>query len=297
MAINSLQAIINGETISLTLNNSTGKYEATVTAPSKSSYKKTGHYYPVTVIATDMAGNTTTVDSSDSTLGTNLRLKVIEKIAPSISIIAPTDSQLMTNNKPTITWIVIDDDSGVDANTIGITIDNGTKITSGITKTETTNGYSCSYTPESALSDGSHTIKFDASDNDGNAATQKSVSFKVDTVPPTLNVTAPAEEFITNSSSCRVSGTTNDVTSSPVTVTVNGSSVTVNSDGTFSTTINLAEGENTITVVATDYAGKSTTVNRKVILDTVPPIIKGITITPNPVDAGKTYIISIEVED
>lgn len=302
MAVKTVQAIINGVTTTLTLNSATGKYEATITAPSKSSYTKEGHYYPVTVKATDDAGNVTTVDATHATLGESLRLQVKEKVAPVIAVTAPTASQMLTNNKPTITWKVTDDDSGVNPDTIGITIDSGSKITSGITKTAITGGYECSYTPGTALADGSHTIKFDASDHDGNAATQKSVTFKVDTVPPTLSVTAPANGLVTNKAACNVTGTTNDVTSSPVTLTIklnNGTAgaVTVNDDGSFSKALTLAAGVNTITVVAKDAAGKTTTVTRSVTLDTGAPVIHSVTLTPNPVDAGKTYIISVEVTD
>lgn len=59
----------------------------------------------------------------------------------------------------------------------------------------------------------------------------------------------------------------------------------------------LAAGTNTITVVAKDGAGKTTTVTRTVTLDTAAPVIKSVTLTPNPVDAGKTFIISVEVTD
>lgn len=303
MAVKTVQAIINGVTTTLTLNSSTGKYEATITAPSKSSYTLAGHYYPVTVKATDDAGNTTTKDATDSTLGSSLQLKVKEKVAPVITITAPTSGAYIANNKPTITWKVTDDDSGVNPSTIGITIDSGSKVTGeSITKTAITGGYQCSYTPTSALSDGSHTIKIDASDYDGNAATQKSVTFKVDTVPPTLSITAPTDGLITNNSAVTVTGTTNDATSSPVTVTIklnsgSAQSVTVNADGTFSKALTLVEGQNTITVVATDTAGKKTTVTRTVTLDTGAPVIQSVTITPNPVDAGKTYVISVEVTD
>lgn len=61
MSVKTVQAIINGQTYELTLNSSTGKYEATITAPSTSSYPLEGHYYPVTIKATDGAGKTTTV--------------------------------------------------------------------------------------------------------------------------------------------------------------------------------------------------------------------------------------------
>ena len=297
MAVKTVIAKINGQSYTLTLNSSTGKYEATITAPSKSSYTQDGHYYPVTVVATDTAGNSVTKDAADATLGTSLQLKVKEKVAPTISITAPTAGATITNNKPAVTWTVADDDSGVDPATISIKIDSGTAITSGITKTVSGKGYTCTYTPTEALADGSHTITVIASDYDGNAASAKTVTFKVDTVPPTLSITSPAEGLITNNATLTVAGTTNDVTSSPVTLTVNGTAVTVGSDGTFSTKITLTNGSNTIAIVATDSAGKSTTVTRHVTLDTAPPVIKAVSITPNPVDAGKTFVISVEVTD
>lgn len=304
MAVKTVQAIINGVTTTLTLNSSTGKYEATITVPSKSSYTiNDGHYYPVTVKATDVAGNTTTKTDSDTTLGVSLKLKVKEKVAPAITITSPTAGSYITNNKPTIKWKVTDADSGVNPATIGITIDSGSKVTGdSITKTAVTGGYECTYTPTTALADGSHTIKIDASDFDGNAATQKTVTFKIDTVPPTLSITAPADKLVTNKTAVTVTGTTNDATSSPVTVTVKLNSgtaetVTVGSDGTFSKALTLVTGTNTITVVAKDSAGKTTTVTRTVTVDTTAPVIKSVTINPNPVDCGKTYVISVEVTD
>ena len=303
MAVKTVQAIINGVTTTLTYNSTSKKYEATITAPSTSSYNNNdGHYYPVTVKATDEAGNTTTKNDTDATLGASLKLQVKEKVAPIITITYPTASALITNNKPTITWKVTDDDSGVNSGSIKVTIDTGAAITAGIIKTAVTGGYECTYTPTTALADGSHTIKIDASDNDGNAATQKTVTFKVDTVPPTLSVTAPVAGLITNKAACTVTGTTNDITSSPVTVTIklnsgSAEAVTVGADGSFSKSLTLASGNNTITIVATDSAGKSSTVTRTVTLDTTAPTIKSVTLTPNPGDAGKTYVISVEVTD
>lgn len=303
MSVKTVQAIVNGQTVNLSYNSSTGRYEATITAPGKSSYSQSGHYYGVTVRATDDANNTATVDASHSTLGGSLQLKVKERVAPVIAITYPTASALITNNKPGITWTVTDDDSGVNPSTIGVTIDSGSKITGdSISKTAISGGYKCTYTPDTALADGSHTIKIDASDYDGNAASQKSVTFKIDTVPPTLSVTSPVDGFVTNQAACNVQGTTNDLTSSPVSVTVklnngNAEAATVASNGSWSKVVTLVEGSNTITIVATDSAGKSTTVTRTVKLDTKAPAIKDVTMTPNPVDAGKTFVISVEVTD
>lgn len=302
MSVARAQAIVNGQTIDLQKNTQTGKWEATVTAPSKSSYTKEGHYYGVVLKAWDDAGNMSTVDVTDTELGASLKLIVKEKVAPVITITYPTASATITNNKPVIKWKVMDDDSGVDPDTIGITIDSGSKITSGITKTAVTGGYECSYTPGTALPDGSHTIKINASDFDGNAATQKSVTFKVDTVAPVLSVSSPDDNLVTNNASCTVSGTTNDVTSSPCKVTVKLNSgtaenVTVNADGTFSKALTLTQGTNTIVIVSTDSAGKSTTVTRTVILDTGAPRFISAVMNPNPVDCGKTFVISVDIAD
>lgn len=303
MAVKTVQAIINGTTTTLTLNSSTGLYEGNVTAPNKSSYNvNSGHYYPVTIKATDDAGNTTTVNDTDSSLGSSLKLTVKEKTAPVITITSPTESAKLTNNKPTIQWKVTDADSGVNPGTIGITIDSGSKITSGITKTAITNGYQCSYAVSTALSDGSHTIKINASDYDGNVATQKTVNFSVDTVPPTLSVTSPANNLITNSQTITVAGTTNDATSSPVTLTMKLNSgtavtVTVGSNGAFSKSMTLAEGTNTIVITAKDSAGKTSSITRTVTYDADAPVISEVSVTPNPASTGDILSISVKVTD
>lgn len=302
MAIKTVQAIINGQTYNLTFSSSTGKYEATITAPNKTSYTQPNHYYDVTVKATDDAGNVTTKNSSDAVLGDSLKLYVKEKIAPTQSITYPTAGALITNNKPTITWEVKDSDSGINQNSIGITINNGTKVTTGITKTPIEGGYRCSYTPSEPLNEGQNTIKVDCADNDGNAAVQGSVTFKIDTVPPTLNISSPTEGLITNNSTVTVKGTTNDATSSPVLVVIKLNdgediAVTVGSDGSFTKEITLDEGNNTIKIVATDSAKKQTIVTRTVKLDTQAPVFSAVTLTPNPVDSGKTFVISVDVND
>lgn len=301
MAVKTVQVVINGQTHTLTYNATTKKYEATITAPSTSSYNQNGHYYNVKVKATDEAGNSVTKDATDTTLGSSLQLKVKEKVAPVISITAPSSSAKLTNNKPVINWTVTDADSGVNPSTIKLIIDSQT-ITTGITKTQSGKNYTCSYTPTTALSDGTHTIKVSASDYDGNVATQKSVTFTVDTVPPELSVSAPVDNLVTNQSSLVVKGTTNDVTSSPVTLTIklNGGTeqtVEVGSDGSFTKTLTLVTGENTIVITAKDGAGKTSTVTKKVVLDQTAPVIQSVTISPNPVNAGTTYTISVEVTD
>jgi len=99
-----------------------------------------------------------------------------------------------------------------------------------------------------------------------------------------------------------LSGTTNDATSSPVTVTVklnsgSAANVTVESNGSFTKELTLVEGTNTIVITARDSAGKETVISRTVTLDTKAPVITDVVITPNPVDGGKTFTITVTVTD
>lgn len=302
MSVESVKAVVNGQTVNLQYNGETQAWEATTTAPSTSSWNQSGHYYGVTITATDDSGNEATVSATSGNFQEELRLVAKEKVAPSISITSPSSGAHITNNKPEIRWTVTDADSGVDPDTISIKIDNGSTIKSGITKTPSGKNYNCSYVPATALADGSHTVYINAKDHGGNAATQKTVQFTVDTVAPTLNITSPTEGLKTNKSSLTVSGTTNDATSSPVTVTIKLNSgaaepTTVQGNGSFSKQITLADGENTIVITATDSAGKSASVTRHVTLDTGAPVFQSIELVPNPVDAGQTYIIRVKVTD
>ena len=300
MAIKTVQAIINGQTYNLTKNESTGKWEATLTAPGKTSYNLTGGYYNVTVKATNDAGTTGTADAA--TLN-GLKLVVKETVAPVITIVSPSEGAYVSNSKQPVVFTVVDetDGSGVDLSTLVVKQDDTAVASSAITSTPITNGYQVTYTPAAALSDGSHTVTIDCKDHDGNAAAQKSTTYTVDTVPPTLNVTAPTDNLITNTAALTVAGITNDATSSPVEIkiTLNGADqggVTVGAGGAFSKGVTLAEGANTIVITATDAAGKVSTVTRNVTLDTSVPVIKSATITPNPVDAGATMVIAVEIE-
>mgnify|MGYP002599009068 CR=1 FL=1 len=304
MAITTVKVTIDGQEHSLTYSDSSGKWEATLTAPSKSSYNQPNHYYNVTVLATDNAGNSTQVDANSPEIGESLRLQVKEKVKPTISITSPGEGSLLITGTPEITVQLRDDDSGISIDTFALKIDSGEPVGStspGVSASPVEGGYDITYTPQEAMADGAHTITVNVSDNDGNAADPATRNITVDTVAPTLNVTSPAEGLVTNQTNIAVTGMTNDITSGPVTVTITLNSadqgaVTVQEDGAFSKDIVLAEGANVIVVTATDRAGKSTSVTRNVEVNTTAPKITAVEIVPNPADAGATYIIKVTVE-
>lgn len=299
MAISTVKATINGTQYTLTYNGTSGKYEATITAPTITSYNQPGGYYGVTVVVTDQAGNSTTQDSTN----TANRLVVKETTPPTISNLSPAASARLTTAAPTISGKLLDETngSGVDTSTFVLKVDGVTISNTNVTFTAITNGYNFSYNA-SGLAQGSHSYTVDVKDHDGNSAATASVSFTVDTVAPTLNVTAPTDGLITNAASLTVTGTTSDATSNPTTITIklnntDQGAVTVDGSGNFSKAITLASGSNTIQVTATDSSGLTTVITRTVTLDTVAPVITLVELVPDPVNTGASYVIKVTASD
>jgi Glucodextranase, domain B/Bacterial Ig-like domain len=299
MSVKSVKATINGQTYTLTYNGTSGKYEATLTAPTITSYNQPGGYYGVKVEATDEAGNITTLDGTN----TSNRLVVKENVPPTISSLSPSSGARVTSAGPKITGKLTDETngSGVDTSTFELKVDGVAVSNAGVVFSPVSGGFTFEY-QASGLEQGNHTFTVNVSDHDGNVATQKSVTFSVDTIAPSLNVSSPADGVMTNQPSINVVGTTSDVTSSPVTVSIKANgvdqgAVTIGENGNFTKSVALQEGANTITVVVTDSSGLTTTVERNVTLDTAAPSITNIELIPNPVDAGATYIIKVTATD
>ncbi len=298
MAVKTVRAKVNGTWHNLTYNSASGKWEGRITAPGATSYHQPGGYYNMEIEATNDAGTVAAATGADLA---GLRLTVREKVPPVITITAPSSGAYVTNNRQPVTFTIVDEPggSGVDLRTLTVKQD-GTAVTAGVVSTETETGYQVTYTPASALADGSHTVTATCSDHDGNGAAARSTTYTVDTVPPTLNVTSPAAGLTINQPTLSVAGATNDATSSPVVVniTLNGvdqGAVTVEDDGGFTKAVTLAEGRNTLVITAADGAGKTSSVTRSVTLDTGVPVIQSASVLPNPADAGATVILSVVI--
>ena len=298
--IDTVKVVINGQTYNLTYNASTQKYEATITAPNRSSFNNnSGHYYPVTLTATDIAGNSVTKNDTDASLGNSLRLVVKETVAPTITNLAPSRDTYLSTSTPTISATLTDNDSGIDITTLILKLDDVTVQDSKITKNTVANGYTISYIPES-LEDGPHTVSITVKDNDGNTATAATTNFTIATTPPNLTIVSPVDELKTNMSALVVNGTTNtDATIRIFLNEVEQGDVNVSkTTGEFSKTITLSnEGTNVVKIVAANPAGVETIISKDVLYDVTPPVISNVTLTPNPVDSGMTFVISATITD
>lgn len=176
------------------------------------------------VSATDTPGN-----ASSATVTFTL-----DRTTPTIDLDAPAEGSYR-RDPATISF------DAADANpaTVSATLD-GAAFTNGGTVTE----------------EGTHVVHVTAADRAGNHASVTR-TFTIDRTAPELSVASPRDGALVAGSSVTVFGDVSDI--SPVDVTVNGAPAPVGG-GTFSAIVGLVDGENTITVVATDAAGNSSTV-------------------------------------
>jgi nitrogen fixation protein FixH len=113
------------------------------------------------------------------------------------------------------------------------------------------------------LAEGDHTVSAKAkNDKDVVSDLSNVVSVRIIRAKPELTVTQPDDGV-------RIVGDTNTIvikgkTASENTVTVNGRLALVASDGSFSLTYSLLEGENSLHIVATDRAGNEEREDRRV---------------------------------
>lgn len=127
----------------------------------------------------------------------------------------PENGKLIGNSAPTISTEYSDNGgSGIDVNTVVITVDSVDKTSEAIITTS-----KVSYTPSSSLAAGSHTVTVDVSDIAGNPADQASWSFTVDNW--SVDISSLSDSFSL------------DPNSNPTTITT--STITVTGQGTFYT--------------------------------------------------------------
>ncbi len=198
----------------------------------------------ITISAKNTAGLTT-----DST-----RTVIRDTQAPVLTLTTPSDRLITKQTTVTVSGTVTDATPvTVNVNGIPLPVDGAGAFTGSV-----------------SLSEGANVLTVTATDAAGNATSQVRIVTR-DTQAPVLTVTAPADGATVTTEAVAVQGTATDATA--VTLTVNGTSTAVGSDGSFSATVTLAEGLNTITIAATDAAGNNTMVTRSVTrqASNVPP--------------------------
>jgi hypothetical protein len=184
----------------------------------------------ISVVATDVAGNTAT-----SSLGVSLQ-------GPKLTITSPSPLTLFGSNSINVSGTVDDPAAVVTVNGVSASSAGGIFTASGV-----------------ILREGNNSITATGS-NAGGAASTASVNVILDTTPPTVRIDSPADQAILTTPQVYVTGLVNDVVSGTVNagqvkVTINGVEAAVGNRSFMAEDVLLVPGKNVITATATDRAG------------------------------------------
>lgn len=287
-----------GQQYNASYSSETQKWSVDIPSGSESSYSESNHTYPIELHAFDAAGNETIMYATDDTYSDQLNIRVLEKTKPTATIVSPTQDSVLGSATQDIKMELSDaGGSGLNMASVVFKVNNA-QVTQGVSWSDSGSKKVCTYRATN-LSDGSNSVSLQVTDNDGNVSDIATVSFVISTQAPTLNVTTPTDNLLTNSNKVTVSGTA-AAGSDAVTlaeVTINSEKVSVGEGGAFSKEITLNEGANTITVIAKDNLGKTTTVTRRVTVDTKAPVISDVEAEATTVNANGTIHLTFKVVD
>jgi RHS repeat-associated protein len=114
-------------------------------------------------------------------------------------------------------------------------------------------------------------------------------------LPPVLTISSPMDGAILSSDSVLVSGRI--ASTSTVTLTINGTAKSVNTDGTFSHKMPIIEGQNHFALIATDALGQRDSSQVSVVRDTRLPLVNIISPAWTPYTTDSTIVIMGSVVD
>jgi hypothetical protein len=220
----------------------------------------------VTITATSISMPVSVSASAATGAGT---ITVTTAKGSASSAFSVTTSTVTDTTKPTLTVSALANGVYTNKPTLNIT---GNASDSGGLKSVTVNAQVVVVNPDGSFSTaltlvaGANTITVIATDNAGNQQIDtRTITY--DANVPVLTVTDPADNSISVQSFLTVSGTINET--STVSVKVNGGSPQSASisGNSFSASVNLVSGVNTIEITATDLAGNSSSAKRTVTYD------------------------------
>jgi cyclophilin family peptidyl-prolyl cis-trans isomerase len=256
-----------------------GVLPGTLTASVDSGAAQTVIFDPVSHVfsfspATGTEGQHSVEFSAGAQFGSVTLTYKVDTTPPTVTVTSPPNNQVIATN-PQITGTATDNQTvaGLTAN-----VDNNAAVPVTVDSTGHFTFTTGLATDGSA--DGSHSVSFTAVDAAGNASTVVSVSFLLDTVGPSVVISAPASGNVLQMSPT-ITGTATDTNAvAQLTVSINGGAaqaVTLDPSGNFSFNPNLAtdgsaDGQYLYHFVATDTAGNITTADDNLYLDTTPPV-------------------------
>ncbi|MBF0604346.1 MAG: hypothetical protein HQL07_11735 [Nitrospirae bacterium] len=215
----------------------------------------------------------------------NIRAIAFYLPGSSLAIRSPVAGSVVASRTPTV---VLDVTGNINPASITFTV-LGT--TTPATCTTLTGQLSC--TPGQPLPEGAVTLIVTAIDPSGKPLATASVPLTIDTLLPVISLTAPQDGLLTSSTVQMMRGNLD----APATLTIQGQTISINTDLSFSSPLTLNEGTNTITLVAVDSAGNRTQQAITITLDTQPPSLTVLTPINNSTTNQKRPTLTIHTTD
>lgn len=179
---------------------------------------------------------------------------------PRVDFLAPVENAFVNNSRPGFE-LQISGGSGFDH--LAFQLD-GSAVTSSCSGTAVRQGCTLS----NALTDGAREVQAQAFDTAGRVSVPALLHLTIDTVAPTLIVTAPADGLLTNNPSLTLRGGVSE----PGTLMINGVDAPLGVGNSFGFgPVTLNEGINRFQLRALDRAGNVGIAARTVTLDTIAP--------------------------
>jgi hypothetical protein len=215
----------------------------------------------------------------------------VDTVPPAVTLTSPANGTFTNVNAPALSGAA--GNAPGDSNTVTAKIYQGTGIGGSVLQTiNVTRSGATWTTTAAALADGTYTAQAAQTDTAGNTGTSSANSFTVDTVPPLVTLTSPANGTLTNVNTPALSGAAGNAPGDSNTVTAKiyqgtgtGGSVlqTINvtrSGATWTTTAAaLADGTYTAQAAQTDTAGNTGTSSANTFtIDATPPTPTALTL-------------------
>ncbi|MHB8859656.1 MAG: NosD domain-containing protein, partial [Thermoleophilia bacterium] len=223
------------------------------------------------------------VDDNVGNHGSNTATITVDITTPVVSSISPSGS--ITSASPIISANYSDVGSGINTAAVSVSLDGGT-LTGCITGP---NNVSC---PVTALAQGSHSVSVSIQDIAGNSATGAS-TFSIDSIAPAVSNVQPSgwQNSTSATLSAYLSDSGSGINSATAAVYLDG--VTAAGCTASSTSVScpatlLAQGSHSILVKIKDNAGNIGSASGTFSVDTIAPVVSGITPTGTITSASAT---------
>ncbi len=226
--------------------------------------------------ATDKAGNTSVPVLVNITIQSQT-----DATPPTGSIVINNGATYTNNALVTLTLVCTDTESG--CSQMQFSSDNAAWFAP--------EAYAATKAWQVSAGDGPKTVYVKYTDSANNTSSAYSAAITLDTTPPALTLSTLPDGSITNNDTLNIAGTATDNIGLQ-SVMISNATVTVNANGTFSQALKLVAGSNTITAIATDFAGNTMTDTRTITLDQTAPQITITSPTDNSVASNPSITVS-----